>query len=107
MSTRSSPLIDAVDGAWAVAETPWAAYAPTSWRSPAWLALRNITLSRRPRGPIDSLPRAPPWVGRRSTARQLSSFAAFRYLMREGGVREDPIFLSDQPQIAMPRSAAR
>src|SRR5258707_13953924 len=66
-----------------------------------WLALRNITLSRTGRADLLAFiaARAAGGSRPRSTARQLSSFRRFfRYLMREGAVREDPT-----AQIAMPR----
>jgi len=66
-----------------------------------WLALRNITLSRTSRADLLAFiaARAAGGSRPRSTARQLSSFRRFfRYLMREGAVREDPT-----AQIAMPR----
>ena len=66
-----------------------------------WLALRNISLSRTVRADLLAFiaARAAGGSRPRSTARQLSSFRRFfRYLMREGAVREDPT-----AQIAMPR----
>jgi len=66
-----------------------------------WLVLRNITLSRTSRADLLAFiaARAAGGSRPRSTARQLSSFRRFfRYLMREGAVREDPT-----AQIAMPR----
>jgi len=66
-----------------------------------WLALRNTSLSRTSRADLLAFiaARAAGGSRPRSTARQLSSFRRFfRYLMREGAVREDPT-----AQIAMPR----
>ena len=66
-----------------------------------WLAQRNIVLVRTGRADLLAFiaARAAGGSRPRSTARQLSSFRRFfRYLMREGVVREDPT-----AQIAMPR----
>src|SRR3981081_4819161 len=66
-----------------------------------WLAERNVAIMRTTRADLQDFiawrvhAGAPP----RSTARQLSSFRRFfRYLMREGVIREDPT-----AQIAMPK----
>ena len=74
---------------------------PTLVALPRWLALRKPP--SRGTGRADLLAfiaaRASGGSRPRSTARQLSSFRRFfRYLMREGAVREDPT-----AQIAMPR----
>ena len=66
-----------------------------------WLAQRNLVLVRTGRADLLAFiaARAAGGSRPRSTARQLSSFRRFfRYLMREGAVREDPT-----AQIAMPR----
>jgi integrase/recombinase XerD len=66
-----------------------------------WLAQRNVVLVRTGRADVLGFiaARAAGGSRPRSTARQLSSFRRFfRYLMREGVVREDPT-----AQIAMPR----
>ncbi len=66
-----------------------------------WLAQRNLMLVRTGRPDLMAFiaARAAGGARPRSTARQLSSFRRFfRYLMREGTVREDPT-----AQIAMPR----
>jgi integrase/recombinase XerD len=66
-----------------------------------WLAQRNMVLARTGRADVLAFiaARAAGGSRPRSTARQLSSFRRFfRYLMREGVVREDPT-----AQIAMPR----
>jgi integrase/recombinase XerD len=66
-----------------------------------WLAHRNIVLARTGRADLLAFiaARAAGGSRPRSTARQLSSFRRFfRYLMRDGVVREDPT-----AQIAMPR----
>ena len=66
-----------------------------------WLAQRNLVLARTGRADVLAFiaARAAGGSRPRSTARQLSSFRRFfRYLMREGVVREDPT-----AQIAMPR----
>jgi integrase/recombinase XerD len=66
-----------------------------------WLAQRNLVLVRTGRADLLAFiaARAAGGSRPRSTARQLSSFRRFfRYLMREGAVREDPT-----SQIAMPR----
>jgi len=66
-----------------------------------WLAQRNLVLARTGRADVLAFiaARAAGGSRPRSTARQLSSFRRFfRYLMREGVVREDPT-----SQIAMPR----
>jgi len=66
-----------------------------------WLALHNIDLTKTGRADLLAFIAARVDAGARprSTARQLSSFRRFfRYLMREGVVRDDPT-----AQIAMPR----
>ncbi len=66
-----------------------------------WLALHNIELTKTQRADLLAFIAARVDAGARprSTARQLSSFRRFfRYLMREGVVRDDPT-----AQIAMPR----
>ena len=66
-----------------------------------WLALHDMTLVRAGRGELLGFIAARVEAGARprSTARQLSSFRRlYRYLVREGIVREDPT-----AQIAMPR----
>jgi integrase/recombinase XerD len=66
-----------------------------------WLAARSKTLSRTDRGDLLEFIAARVNAGARprSTARQLSSFRRFfRYLVREGVLREDPT-----AQIAMPK----
>jgi integrase/recombinase XerD len=66
-----------------------------------WLALHNIELTKTGRADLLAFIAARVDAGARprSTARQLSSFRRFfRYLMREGVVRDDPT-----AQIAMPR----
>jgi integrase/recombinase XerD len=66
-----------------------------------WLAVHNIDLTKTGRADLLAFIAARVDAGARprSTARQLSSFRRFfRYLMREGVVRDDPT-----AQIAMPR----
>ncbi len=66
-----------------------------------WLAPRNLVLARTGRADVLAFiaARAAGGSRPRSTARQLSSFRRFfRFLMRDGVVREDPT-----AQIAMPR----
>jgi integrase/recombinase XerD len=66
-----------------------------------WLCARNLSLAQTGRAELMDFIAARVQAGARprSTARQLSSFRRFfRYLMREGGVREDPT-----AQIAMPK----
>jgi integrase/recombinase XerD len=66
-----------------------------------WLAVHNIELTKTGRADLLAFIAARVDAGARprSTARQLSSFRRFfRYLMREGVVRDDPT-----AQIAMPR----
>jgi integrase/recombinase XerD len=58
-----------------------------------WLSARKLTLAQTGRAELMD------FIAARSTARQLSSFRRFfRYLMRDGGLREDPT-----AQIAMPK----
>jgi integrase/recombinase XerD len=66
-----------------------------------WLSGRKLSLAQTGRAELMDFIAARVQAGARprSTARQLSSFRRFyRYLMREGGVREDPT-----AQIAMPK----
>ena len=66
-----------------------------------WLCERKLSLSQTGRAELMDFIAARVQAGARprSTARQLSSFRRFfRYLVREGGVREDPT-----AQIAMPK----
>jgi integrase/recombinase XerD len=66
-----------------------------------WLCERKLSLAQTGRAELMDFIAARVQAGARprSTARQLSSFRRFfRYLMREGGVREDPT-----AQIAMPK----
>src|SRR5580693_2657548 len=66
-----------------------------------WLCERKLSLAQTGRADLMDFIAARVQAGARprSTARQLSSFRRFfRYLMREGGVREDPT-----AQIAMPK----
>ena len=66
-----------------------------------WLCERKLSLPQTGRAELMDFIAARVQAGARprSTARQLSSFRRFfRYLMREGGVREDPT-----AQIAMPK----
>src|SRR5208282_1163056 len=66
-----------------------------------WLALHNIDLTKTGRADLLAFIAARVDAGARprSTARQLSSFRRFfRYLMREGVIRDDPT-----AQIAMPK----
>ena len=66
-----------------------------------WLSARQVTLAQTGRAELMAFIAARVQGGARprSTARQLSSFRRFfRYLMRDGGLREDPT-----AQIAMPK----
>ncbi len=66
-----------------------------------WLSARKLTLAQTGRAELMDFIAARVQAGARprSTARQLSSFRRFfRYLMRDGGLREDPT-----AQIAMPK----
>jgi integrase/recombinase XerD len=66
-----------------------------------WLAERNVSILRTSRGDLQEFIAWRVQLGARprSTARQLSSFRRFfRYLVREGVIREDPT-----AQIAMPK----
>ena len=80
---------------------PWPRTAPTSRRSIAGWSAKTVPIIKTARNDLLGVHRLArgSWCPSRSTARQLSSFRRFfRYLLREGMIREDPT-----AQIAMPK----
>ncbi|MFO7325798.1 MAG: site-specific integrase, partial [Pseudomonadota bacterium] len=111
-STPSRPATDAIDpavtrfldGAWmerGLSANTLAAYRADLMALQRWLAARGVEISKATRADLLGFIawRVESGARPRSTARQLSSFRRFyRFLVREGTLREDPT-----AQIAMPK----